>query len=126
MIERTKKNFSRLPEVVKKAEEMNKVWGFDKESPTREISKKIDKWIEETTPTNINEEQAIAASLTSTVPFLALSIFSGGGALAMASLEAIGNSSESYEENRNKGLSIEESTDKASKQHMANLIMGIS
>ncbi len=94
------------------------------ETPTKSLSGKIDKWVEESsrvTPDMLDKAQG---GLVSTVPFLAASIISGGGPLAMASLEAFGNSGEVYDENRKKGMSIEEASDKAGKNYLTDLIIG--
>lgn len=98
--------------------------GLDEEPVSRTFSNRIKTWANDVAPSNPDVLDKIGNGIVSTVPFLVTSILTKGGALAMSAMESAGEAGSVYEENRDQGLSIEDSSLKADKNFVFNMIIG--
>jgi len=90
---------------------------------TRKVSKKIKKWSAEMSPENPDFADQIMQGVGSMGAFIAASYATGGGAIIPVVLESLSEGGTVYEENRDAGVSIEESGANATKTLGLNLIL---
>lgn len=92
-----------------------------KKPSTRIASKKLEKWIRETSPENPTFADAVAQGVGSMGGFMLLAVASRGRSLIPAMGEALLESASVYEEKRNRGASIEEASKPADVTLLANI-----
>ena len=90
---------------------------------TREVSKKIKLWSDELSPENPDFLDHLARGTGSMFAFTAVSLVTGGSVIAPVVIESVVEAGSVYETNREAGLSIEESGNKANVTLALNLIL---
>ena len=105
------------------ADQLTQLYGIGKDPKTREISQNIKKWSEETRPSNPDFLDQVSEAGGSMAAFIVLSVATGGGATLMSLAEATSEAGSVYEQNREKGMSINDANNEANKDFMANVVI---
>lgn len=127
--EQDAETMSKMATVNKDSKVLN--WWFKQEQEkstgksniSKDVSKNVRKWAEEVSPANPDFMDALASGVGSMGAFMVASVASGSAAISMSVLEAMGESGTVYRENRDKGISIAESSEKSDKDFLANLVI---
>ena len=116
-------NLIKDPEERKKAMEASFPTDARASKATRDFSKKIKRWSEEMSPENPDFADQLMQGVGSMGLFAAANVVTGGSAIVPVILESMGEAGSVYEENREAGLSIEESGERASYALGFNLVL---
>jgi hypothetical protein len=90
---------------------------------TRKVSKKMKLWAAEMMPEDPNYFDKIMAGVGSMSGFMAINAVSGGSTVLPMFLESVGEMGSAYEDNRDAGVSIEESGKRADMVFGLNLVL---
>lgn len=120
-----KKNVQAMTDPVEREKAMEASFPTDARvsKVTRDFSKKIKLWSQEMSPENPDFADQLMQGVGSMGLFAAANAVSGGSTIVPVVLESMGEAGSVYEANREEGVSIEESGEKASFTFGLNLIL---
>ena len=106
-------------QIDKNNQELNKT---PEPKKTREVSQKINKWADELETKNPNFSDKLASGASSMAGFALVTYLTGGGGTIPYLIESTSEASNTYEELRKRGLSVEDASSKANGVLLGNLI----